>query len=129
MAVFGDFEPDDAWGTEAPDEEQVTYKLHALREALDDLAGNNDLPKWDDLTPQAQQMARGIGGVIVRYILSNEPETAETLAHTLHDARRFVATSPLLPWHELTPDDREVGITLMQIILDWLERQGALAAA
>ena len=128
-AAFGDFDPDDAYGVEPPDEEQVTYKLHALRKALDDLAGTRDLPAWGDLTPQAQTMARGVAGVIVRYIIDHEPEEAEQLARTLHEARRYVATSPLPPWEDLPADDRQVGIDLMAVILDWLRRQGALQAA
>jgi hypothetical protein len=129
VSDFGDFDIDDAWGTEPPDEEQVTYKLHELRLALDALAGAHDLPRWDDLDDGAQQMARGIAAVIVRYIVEREPETAADLARTLHNARRYVATSPLPPWDDLAPDDRQIGVDLMRLILEWLRRQGALDAA
>ena len=126
--TFGDWDPADAWGIEPPDEEQVTYKLHELRLALDQLGGDRGLPTWDQLDTGAQEMARGIGGVIVRYIIEREPEDATELARTLHDARRYVATSRLPTWDELEPDDRQIGVDLMQIILDWLRRQGALDA-
>jgi hypothetical protein len=126
---FGDFDPDDAWGVEPPDEEQVTYKVHELRLALDDLVGSFDLPRWEDLDPDAQAMARALGVAIVNYIITYEPETGEQLARTLHEARRYVATTPLPAWEDLSPDDRQVGIDLMQVILDWLQRQGALDAA
>lgn len=129
MSDFGDFDPDDAYDKEPPDVEQVTYKLHALRRALDDLVGTFDLPVWDDLDPEAQAMAIEIGRAIVRYIIEREPEDAEQLARTLHEARRYVATSPLPPWEALPADDRQVGIDLMAIILAWLDRQGALDAA
>jgi len=129
MSDFGDFDIDDAWGIEPPDEEQVTYRLHELRLALDDLVGSHDLARWDDLTPGEQAMARGIGQMIVRYIIDHEPEDATELARTLHNARRFVATTPLPAWDDLNADDRQIGIDIMQIILDWLRRQGALDAA
>lgn len=124
---FGDFDGDDALDIEPPAPEQVSYKLHSLRVALDQLAGAQDLPQWDDLTPDTQAMALGIGAAIVDYIVAYEPENAEELARTLHNARRYVATSPLPPWDDLSADDRQVGIDLMGAILDWLERQGALA--
>jgi hypothetical protein len=126
---FGDFDLDDAWGVEPPDEEQVTYKLHELRLAIDDLVGSHDLPRWDDLGPDAQEMARALGRAIVQYIIDFEPETGEQLARTLHEARRYVATTPLPAWDDLPPDDRQIGIDLMDIILEWLRRQGALDAA
>lgn len=127
--TFGDWNADDSFDTEPPDEEQVTYKLHALRVAIDQLVGEHELPQWDDLSAGEQSMAHGIAGVIVRYIVDHEPEDPEQLARTLHNARRYVATSPLPPWDELPPDDRRIGIDLMAIILDWLRRQGALDAA
>jgi hypothetical protein len=129
VSDFGDFDSDDAYDLEPPAEEQVAYKLHDLRVAVDQLVGEHDLPRWDDLSRGAQDMSLGIAGVIVRYIVAHEPEDPAQLARTLHDARRFVATSPLPPWDQLEPDDRQIGIDLMSIILDWLERQGALDAA
>jgi hypothetical protein len=129
VSDFGDFDPDDAWALEPPDPEQVTYRLHHLRAELDLLAAGRDVPTWDQLDPDAQAMALGIGQAVVAYIVEREPEDAASLARTLHDARRYVATSPLPPWDELPADDRQVGIDLMQTILDWLARQGALDAA
>lgn len=129
MSDFGDFDDDDAFANEPPDPEQVTYKLHQLRIELDVLAAGHGLPTWDDLSGGEQDMALGIGALIVKYILDNEPEDAESLARTLHNARRFVATVPLPPWDDLDGDDKAVGIALMDIILGWLRRQGALDAA
>lgn len=126
MTDFGDWDGPDAFDREPPDPEQVTYKLHALRLAIDALVGNHDLPVWDELTPEAQNMANGIGRAIVDYIIAYEPETGEQLAHILHDARRYVATTPLPAWEDLPADDRQIGIDLMTVILEWLERQGAL---
>ena len=129
MSDFGDFDDDDALDHEPPDEEQVTYKLHSLRRELDLLAGARDVPTWDELSDGEREMASGIGAVIVRYILDHEPEEPEQLARTLHNARRYVATTPLPPWEDVSLDDRAVGIALMSVVLDWLERQGALDAA
>ena len=127
--TFGDLDDDDVWGVEPPDPEQVTFKLHGLRNELDVLAGGRGFPVWDDLDPGSQEMAMGIGGVIVKYILDHEPEDAAQLARTLHEARRYVATTPLPPWEDVSPDDQAVGIALMDVILGWLRRQGALDAA
>jgi hypothetical protein len=129
VSDFGDWEPDDAWDREPPDPEQVTYKLHDLRLALDQLAGDQGLPTWDELTADEQEMAMGIGRMIVDYILAREPELPDDLARTLHNARRFMATSRLPEWEQLDADDRQIGIALMSTILDWLRRQGALDAA
>jgi hypothetical protein len=129
VSDFGDWEPDDAYDREPPDDEQVTYKLHELRIALDQLAGEQGLARWDDLDEDSQAMALGIGRMIVRYIVEREPEDPDELARTLHNARRFVATSRLPEWEQLDADDRAVGVALMSTILDWLRRQGALDAA
>lgn len=129
VSTFGDWDAEDAFDTEPPDDEQVTYKLHDLRLALDQLAGSHELLTWDELTENEQAMALGIGRMIVDYIVRHEPEIPEQLARTLHNARRFVATSRLPEWEQLDDDDRAIGTALMSAILDWLERQGALDAA
>lgn len=47
--TFGDLEPDDVFGTEPADPEQVARKLHQLRRerALEDV-------DWDELTPASK---------------------------------------------------------------------------
>jgi hypothetical protein len=127
MADFGDWEPDDALDHEPPDPEQVTYRMHRLRVEIDALAGARDLPRWEELSPDAQAMAQAIGAAIVAYVADADPDRPEDLARALHDARRFVATTPLAPWDDLAPDDRQVGIDLMAVILGWLAREGALS--
>lgn len=125
-AEFGDWDDDDALGTEPADVDQVTYRLHDLRRAIDALAGAADLPAWDDLSPDAQEMARGIGQVIVDYLVSHDPDDPAMVARHLHDARRYVASSRLPPWDDLPADDRQIGVDLMGLIIGWLQRQGAI---
>lgn len=125
--TFGDFEVDDAFDHEPPAPEQVAYKLHALRREIDVLAAGAELPAFDDLEPEAQQLALGIGEVIVAFIVERNPDVPEDVARHLHEARRYMASSRLPPWEELPADDRQVGIALMALIIEWLRRQGALA--
>jgi hypothetical protein len=123
---FGDWELDDALDQEPADPDQVAVRLHRLRVEVDALAGAAGLPMWDDLSPDAQEFAVGIGKVIVDYLISHDPDDPEPVARHLHEARRYLATSPLPPWDDLAPDDRQIGIDLMAILLNWLRRQGAL---
>lgn len=125
--VFGDFDVDDALDHEPPAPEQVTYRLHDLRREIDALAGAADLPTWDELTEPEQQLALALGDTIVGYIISAEPDEPEALARTLHNARRYIASSRLPAWEALDADDRQIGIDLMGLIIGWLRRQGALA--
>ena len=127
MSTFGDYTADDAYDREPPAPEQVTYRLHALRLEVDALAGAADLPTWDDLTAAEKELALALGATIVAYVVGTDPDDAETLARTLHNARRYVASSRLPAWDDLAPDDRAVGVALMALILGWLARQGALA--
>jgi hypothetical protein len=124
--VFGDWEPDDSLDTEPPAPEQVAYKLHALRREIDALTGPEGLT-WDQLTIQEQQLGVAIGQAIVNYIVMADPDVPEDAARNLHNVRRFLASSTLPPWEDLSPDDRRVGIALMELIINWLQRQGALA--
>lgn len=125
--TFGDYEIDDAFDHEPPAPEQVTYRLHSLRLEIDALAGASDLPTFDELTEPEQQLALALGDTIVAYIVAAEPDEPEALARTLHNARRYVASSRLPRWEDLSDDDRQVGIALMALIIGWLRRQGALA--
>jgi hypothetical protein len=126
VSSFGDWDQDDALDHEPPAPEQVTYRLHDLRRELDALAGAADLPTWDELSGPEQDLALALGATIVSYIVSAEPDDPETLARTLHNARRYVASSRLAAWEDLDADDRQVGIALMGVVIGWLRRQGAL---
>lgn len=126
MSTFGDWDVEDALDREPADVEQVSFRLHRLRVEVDLLAGANDLPAWDDLAPEAQEMALGIGDVIVRYLVEHDPDDPEMVARHLHDARRYVASSRLPTWDDLAPSDKRVGIDLMSLLIAWLVRQGAI---
>jgi len=126
VSDFGDYEVDDAFDHEPPAPEQVTYRLHELRSEIDALAGAADLPTWDELTAPEQELALALGDTIVGYIISAEPDEPEALARTLHNARRYIASSRLPTWEALDADDRQIGIDLMGLIIGWLRRQGAL---
>lgn len=125
MSDFGDWEPDDALDHEPADPEQVAMRLHRLRVELDELASAAALPTFDELEPEAQQLALGIGDVIVRFIIDQQPDVPEDLARHLHNARRYVASSRLPEWEQLSDDERQVGIDLMTVLIAWLVRQGA----
>lgn len=126
MSDFGDFDVEDAFDREPADPEQVSFRLHRLRNELDLLAGASDLPTFDELEPDAQTMALAIGDAIVGWIATHDPDDPEDVARYLHEARRYVASSRLPRWEELAPDDRRVGIEIMALLISWLARQGAL---
>lgn len=125
MSTFGDFEPDDAIDHEPPAPEQVAYRLHELRREIDIIAGR-DPGAWDELTADEQTLALSIGETIVRWLMSHPHPTAAPLAESLHNVRRYLSHNVLPAWADLEPDHRQLAIDIMQLILDWLRRQGAI---
>lgn len=125
MSTFGDLEPDDVFDLEPPAPEQVAYRLHSLRLEVDALAGAAELPTWDDLTAPEQALGLAIGTALVDWLVTHNPD-AEQAARSLHNVRRFIASSRLPAWEDLEPDDRALGVALMTLIIGWLQRQGAL---
>lgn len=124
-ATFGDFDVDDALDHEPPAPEQVAYRLHDLRLELDVLAGAAALPTWDELTAPEQDLGLAIGTALVDWLVTHTPDAADA-ARSLHNVRRYIASSRLATWEELDADDRQIGIDLMGVIIAWLRRQGAL---
>lgn len=125
MSDFGDWDDDDALDHEPPDHEQVTYKLHDLRVALDEFAGANGV-KWDDLTPGEQSLALALGQAVVDYVVTANPDLPEDAAKSLHNVRRYLSGNTLPAWDDMPQDDRDVGTAIMVILLAWLQRQGAI---
>ena len=125
MSDFGDFDPDDAFDTEPPDPEQVAFRLHRLRIEVDALAGASELPQWAELSEPEQRLGKSIGRALVDWLVTHQP-TPEHAAESLHNVRRYIASSALPPWADLPPDDRAIGIALMNLIINWLRRQGAI---
>lgn len=124
-AAFGDWDPDDAFDHEPPAPEQVAYRLHDLRLEVDALAGAADLPAWDELSAPEQSLALSIGAALVDWLVTHTPD-ATAAARSLHNVRRYIASSRLAPWEDLDDADRAVGVALMTLVIDWLRRQGGL---
>ena len=122
--VFGDAEADDSYVEDnQPDPEQVARRLHELREAIDQLVGRNPAP-YDELTEPEQQIAAAVALVIIEWIIGHEPDQAEQLAINLHNVRRHWSRGALPPWDQLNDDERELAVTLMRLIIEWLQREG-----
>lgn len=125
MTLFGDIEADDVWDstpTIAP--EQVTYRLHALRVEVDRVAGR-DADTWDHLTDDEQALALAIGEVTVAWIAARVGAlNPALLAEHLHNTRVWIARGMLPAWAELAPDERQIAIDLVDLVVDWLRREG-----
>ena len=121
--MIGDYEAEDAFDREPPDPEQVAYKLHKLREAVDLLAGGS-LVTWDDLGTTEQATAFQQASGLVEWLQTHNAEPVG-LAEAVHEARRGPG-SPVPEWAALSGDERALAIGFMSIIIDWLTRQGAV---
>ena len=121
--AIGDYEAADAFDREPPDPEQVAYKLHRLREAIDLLAGGS-LVSWDDLGTTEQATAFHQAHGLVDW-LATHPPSALGLAQAVHEARRYPGSS-IPTWDALSDDEKQLAVGLMSIIIDWLMRQGAI---
>ncbi len=126
--AWGDIEPDDVYSSGAlADPDQVAYRMHELVAYLNAAAGSaSALISWDELTPSEQQLGLAIGAVIVQWMIDVDPDEPEAAAQNLHNVRRFWASSALPAWPDVPPDERQVGIDLMDAIIDWLRREGTL---
>lgn len=118
---FGDIELADAWDTDRTvDPLQLAMRLHRLRQEVDALAGGR-IDDWDDLSGGDRQLALLVATETVIYVYNREPDNPAVLAEHVHESRvNGVGRS----WDELTPDERQVGIDLMTLIVEWLEREG-----
>jgi hypothetical protein len=121
-AAFGDLEPDDVWDddpTIAP--EQVAYKLHRLRRAVEQLAGR-DPGRFDDLSRRDRYDALELGQAVTDYAVANGTADAARAARAIHDLFRPQTGGPL--WVDLSDDEQAIGVALVAIIFTWLRRQG-----
>lgn len=122
---FGDWDPSDAFDREPPAPEQVAYRIHEIRIALDELAGVDGIT-WNDLSATQRDLALAIGQAVVDYVIVADPDIPEDAAKSLHNVRRYLSGNTLPAWDDLPEPDRSVGIHLMEILIAWLVRQGAI---
>lgn len=124
MSDFGDIERADTWDAEPTiASEQVAMRLHKLRVQVDNLGGG-DTPKWDDLTEPERTLAVAIGQVVVEWISTREPDNPALTAEQIHNVRVYLSRGVVPKWDDLSPDERQIGIDLVRLIIQWLEKEG-----
>ena len=122
MSVFGDIERADTFDADptiAP--EQVAYRLHALRVIVQFLAGRF-LERWSQLGDDERDDALAVGAAVARYVHEREPDNPAVLAEMVHDFR--VSREGGRTWDDLAGDERQIAIDLLDLVLDWLEKEG-----
>jgi hypothetical protein len=117
---FGDWEADDSLDTEPLDGEQVARRVHEDRAYLSELAGD-ELAAFDALSDDEEGLAVALGDRLVE-MLTRDPNSAPW---EFHEAVAFFSGEP--EWEALSPGAREVAVGLIDDILDWASRQGALS--
>ena len=116
--VFGDIELADVWDADPTiDPLQVARRLHSLRVQVDLLAGRQLAP-WHDLSTVERDRLTEFAHVIVDRIHEREPDNPALLARRVHEERTIQS------WDDLSPDEQQIAIDLMDLIVDWLEREG-----
>src|SRR5262245_50012385 len=121
MSEFGDWEPDDTFCAEGePAPEQVSYRFHEFRQHLAELGGSH-LDDWAELEPEDQQIALLIGQWLVEQIAATP--NADWLALWLNEVRAYI-DSDVPAWNELDEDEQQIAVGLMELLVDWLMREG-----
>jgi hypothetical protein len=122
--LFGDIERADAWDEDPTvDPLQVARRLHRLRTEVDQLAGIIQ-PSWRDLPETERDAAETLGRAIRDWIANHEPDTPGLLARHVHDVRVLMSGGTVRDWDDLSPDERQIGIDLVDLIIDWLDTEG-----
>lgn len=124
MSMFGDIEESDVWDTTplvAP--EQVAMRLHKLRVEVDQLVGRNTV-SWDYLDAESRQLAHAIAVVLVDWIATRESDNPALTARRIHEVRVYLSGGVVRAWDALAPDERQIAIDLITLIIRWLEREG-----
>lgn len=119
-AAFGDWEDDDALDHEPLDAEQTARKVHDTRAYLSALAGD-ELAAFDALSDDEEQLAIALGDRLVK-MLERNPTGAPW---EFHEAVAYFSNEP--EWEDLSEDARQVATGLIDDILDWAKRQGAIS--
>ena len=118
-AEFGDWEADDSLATEPLDGEQTARKLHEDRGYLSALAGE-ELAAFDALSDEETEIAIALGDRLVG-ALAVGPHSAP---EEFHDAVAFLSGEP--EWGALSAEAQQVAVGLVDDIIAWARRQGAL---
>ena len=117
--VFGDIELADVWDADPDiDPLQVAIRLHELRVLVDILAGHDDLAPWHELSEPLRERLEVSAVIIVDLVAEREPDDPSVLARRVHEERSLQA------WDDLAPDEQQIAIDLMDLIVAWLEEQG-----
>jgi hypothetical protein len=116
---FGDFEEADAYADEPADPEQVAIRMNELRAYLAEMAGE-DLAAWDALTDEEKAIGIALGQSLID-VMTKDPANAP---QGFHEALGYLQEQP--EWDELSPEAQAVATALLDDLLAWLERQGAL---
>jgi len=119
-AEFGDWEQDDASDTEPADPEQVAVRVHELRGFLSALSGE-ELAAWDALDDDEEEIAIALADRLIHFLTDDQVHAAEDF----HGAVAFLSGQP--EWNDLDTDVQQVATGLVDDILAWLKRQGAVA--
>lgn len=117
---FGDWEPDDSHDIEPLDAEQTARRLHEGRAYLSELAGE-ELAAFDALDDDETDIAVALADRLVELLTTN-PTNAPI---EFHDAVAFLSGEP--EFGRLDADAQEVAVGLVDDVLAWAKRQGALA--
>ena len=116
--LFADIEPDDVWDADPfIDPLQVAIRLHELRDELDELVGRAGR-RWSELVRRDQDYLLTVGQVIADEVADREPDNPAVLARIVHEQ------SSVGSWDDLPPDEQQIAIDLLDLIVDWLEQEG-----
>lgn len=117
---FGDWEADDSLDTEPLDGEQVARRVHEDRAYLSELAGD-ELAAFEALSDDEEALAVALGDRLVG-LLQRNPHSAPW---EFHESVAFFSGEP--EWEALSREAQEVAVGLIDDVLGWAHRQGALS--
>lgn len=123
VTVFGDYERADCYDADptiAP--EQVARFIHRLRVAVEALAGRELARRFSTLSRREQDDAVALGESIAEQVHLREPDNPAVLAERV--VNRHATTTGGRGWDDLTPAERQIAIDLLDLVVDWLDRQG-----
>ena len=122
MSDFGDIERADTFDADPTiASEQVAMRLHKLRGVVEFIEGRT-IDVWRDLSDDERAHVVAGGAAVAEHVGEREPDNPAILAEFVHSVR--VDREGGRRWGELSPDERQIAIDLLDLILDWLEKEG-----